>query len=200
MVQAAAERLFSDHQITFRNFIEQEGIPENPDLVVKFSGRYLTWDNASPVLASLAVYRKSLVAHPEHHKHLRRDEEPGESVKTHRRGWSLWWSRGRSAPPPDVASTSSMPTEDTSSMTTPPTSVPASPRSLPDDDDNVEARAAADGEEGDEFPLEDHTKHYAKTLRLTSDQLVRCCVTSLYLSTVLTDRFPFLRAGRKRWV
>lgn len=185
MVQAAAERLFSDHQITFRNFIEEEGIPENPDLVVKFAGRYLTWDNASPVLASLAVYRKSLVAHPEHHKHLRRDEGPGESVKTHRRGWSLWWSRGRSAPPPDVASTSSMPTEDTSSVATPPTSVPASPRSLSDDDSVEPPAQAEDGEEGDEFPHEDHTKHYAKTLRLTSDQLVRCggdfC---LYPSTV----------------
>ncbi|TKA53096.1 hypothetical protein B0A53_03976 [Rhodotorula sp. CCFEE 5036] len=168
--KAAAERLFSDHQITFRNFIEQEGIPENPDLVVKFAGRYLTWDNASPVLASLAVYRKSLVAHPEHHKHLRRDEGPGESVKTHRRGWSLWWSRGRSAPPPDVA-TSSMPTEDTSSVATPPTSVPASPRSLSDDNSVEPPVQAEDGEEGDEFPHEDHTKHYAKTLRLTSDQL-----------------------------
>ncbi|GAA5867929.1 hypothetical protein JCM3774_004727 [Rhodotorula dairenensis] len=170
--KAAADRLFSDHQITFNNFIDQEGIPENPDLVVKFSGRYLTWDNASPVLASLAVYRKSLIAHPEHHKHARRVEGSGESVKTHRRGWSLWWSRGRSAPPPDVASTSSLPKEeDTNSVTTPPTSAPASPKSLP-----VDAVEPSTGEgeqvgEGDEFPPEDHTKHYAKTLRLTSDQL-----------------------------
>ncbi|GAA5981356.1 hypothetical protein JCM10908_004080 [Rhodotorula pacifica] len=170
--KAAAERLFSDHQITFNNFIEQDAIPENPDLVVKFSGRYLTWDNASPVLASLAVYRKSLLAHPEHHKHVRREGESSEAAKTHRRGWSLWWSRGRSAPPPDVASTSSLPTEDTSSVATPPTSVPASPKSLPEDVVSpAPATEATKASEGDEFPLEDHTKHYAKTLRLTSDQL-----------------------------
>lgn len=83
-------------------------------------------------------------------------------------------------------------------MATPPTSVPASPRPLPDDDNVEPAAGAADGEEGDEFPLEDHTKHYAKTLRLTSDQLVRCCCVTLSVDG-LTDRFPSLRAGRKRW-
>ncbi|BGP52629.1 lipin Ned1 [Rhodotorula sphaerocarpa] len=165
--KAAAERLFADHQVSFNNFLEQDAIPENPDLVVKFSGRYLTWDNASPVLASLAIYRKSLVVRPEHHKPLPRDESGGDTAKRHRRGWSLWWGRGRSAPPPDVASTSSLPTEETSSVATPPTSVPASPRSLPEDAISPPVAPVAD----DDFPAEDNTKHYAKTLRLTSDQL-----------------------------
>lgn len=89
-------------------------------------------------------------------------------AKRHRRGWSLWWGRGRSAPPPDVASTSSLPTEETSSVATPPTSVPASPRSLPEDAISPPVAPVAD----DDFPAEDNTKHYAKTLRLTSDQLV----------------------------
>lgn len=169
--QAAVDRLFREHQVTFNEFMEQETIPDSPYLVVKYSSRYLTWDNASPVLASLAVYRKSLVEHPEHHRHV--DESAQQSKASHRRGWSLWWGRGRSETPPatDATSISSMPTAETSPPTSPPESPPDSPRSLPVADTPPFSRRATDGD--DEFPPEDHSKHYAKTLRLTSDQLVR---------------------------
>ncbi|GAA5997262.1 phosphatidate phosphatase PAH1 [Rhodotorula paludigena] len=167
--RAAVDRLFREHQVTFNEFMEQETIPDSPYLVVKYSSRYLTWDNASPVLASLAVYRKSLVEHPEHHRHV--DESAQQSKASHRRGWSLWWGRGRSETPPatDATSISSMPTAETSPPTSPPESPPDSPRSLPVADTPPFSRRATDGD--DEFPPEDHSKHYAKTLRLTSDQL-----------------------------
>ncbi|GAA5888764.1 hypothetical protein JCM6882_002843 [Rhodosporidiobolus microsporus] len=166
--KATADHLFSEHQITFAQFMEEETISDNPDLVIKYSGRYLTWDNASPVLASLAVYRKSLVDHPEHHRHV---DQSGatEPTKTHRRGWSLWW-RGRGGTPDDAASVVSAPTADTSAATSPPTSPPDSPRSMPVTD-TPPPISPAPAAEDDEFPVEDHSKHYAKTLRLTSDQL-----------------------------
>ncbi|GAA5986692.1 hypothetical protein JCM11641_001364 [Rhodosporidiobolus odoratus] len=167
--KATADTLFSEHQITFDQFMEEEGLSDNPDLVIKYSGRYLTWDNASPVLASLAVYRRSLVDHPEHHKHVA--PSASEPAKTsHRRGWSLWWGRNRAAQD-DANSVSSMPIA--SAATSPPTSPPDSPRSVPVDMMPVsDPVSPPQGPvEDDEFPEEDHTKHYAKTLRLTSDQL-----------------------------
>lgn len=106
--------------------MEQDAVTDHNDLVVKYGDRYLTWDNASPVLASLAVYRKSLVDHPEHHQ--RRVDE-GDAKRTGR-GWSSWWSR-RGTPTAEDASTVSLPATDTSPPTSPPISPPDSPRSLP---------------------------------------------------------------------
>ncbi|GAA6038625.1 hypothetical protein JCM8097_009453 [Rhodosporidiobolus ruineniae] len=171
-----ADRLFVDHQLTFAQFMEDDSISDNPDLVVKYAGRYLTWDNASPILASLAVYRKSLVDHPEHHRHIAGQAVSGDGAAsaqgkaTHRRGWSLWWGRNRAAQAADdAASVSSAPTADVSAPTSPPTSPPDSPRSLPAD--VVELLSPPPEMQEDDFPEEDHSKHYAKTLRLTSDQL-----------------------------
>jgi len=149
--------------------MEQSELTENPDLVVKYAGRYLTWDNASPVLASLAVYRKSLVDHPEHHKHIDR------TAKRSGRGWSLWWGRNRSSTVAgDAASAVSLSESETSPTTSPPMSPPESPQSGPVEDPPAFQPASPPPEvHEDDFPPEDHTKHYAKTLRLTSDQLVR---------------------------
>lgn len=94
-------------------------------MVVKYAGRYLTWDNASPVLASLAVYRKSLVDHPEHHRYV--DQSEVDLGKRSSRGWSLWWNRKGAA----AGSTVSLPTRETSPPTSPPFTRPASPISLP---------------------------------------------------------------------
>ncbi|GAA6064210.1 hypothetical protein JCM10212_001623 [Sporobolomyces blumeae] len=166
--QASTDRAFVDHQVTFNQFMEQSELTENPDLVVKYAGRYLTWDNASPVLASLAVYRKSLIDHPEHHRHIE------QSTKRTGRGWGLWWGRGKGAAAGDAASTASLPGSETSPPTSPPMSPPDSPRSVPTPDppafDQAPSRPPLK-QHDDEFPPEDNSKHYAKTLRLTSDQL-----------------------------
>ncbi|GAA5827197.1 hypothetical protein JCM11251_001166 [Rhodosporidiobolus azoricus] len=165
--KATADRLFSENQIIFSQFMDEETVSDNPDLVVKYAGRYLTWDNAAPVLAALAVYRKSLVDHPEHHRHI--DESAShEPAKSHRRGWSLWWRRGGA--PDDAASIASAPTAEVSAATSPLTSPPDSPRTMPITDTPPVA-SPAPFREDDEFPVEDHSKHYAKTLRLTSEQL-----------------------------
>ena len=169
---------------------------DHNDLVVKYGDRYLTWDNASPVLASLAVYRKSLVDHPEHHQ--RRVDEA--EAKRSGRGWGSWWSR-KGAPSADEASTASLPATDTSPPTSPPISPPDSPKSLPIFDASpphspeqvsgcrvsvtfstsdllLSHQVVADGKELD-------MKHYAKTLRLTSDQLVSLCPNRLGLTLTL---------------
>ncbi|GAA6018276.1 hypothetical protein JCM11491_005138 [Sporobolomyces phaffii] len=165
----SADRAFLEQQVTFNQFMEQSELTENPDLVVKYAGRYLTWDNASPVLASLSVYRRSLVDHPEHHRHV------DQTSKRSGRGWSLWWGRNRNSNNlGDSASTASLPGSETSPPTSPPMSPPDSPRSVPTSDPTPFEPAASSPPpqvHEDDFPPEDHTKHYAKTLRLTSDQL-----------------------------
>lgn len=118
------QRSFTEHQVSFGQFMEHDDITDHGNLVVKYGGRFLTWDNASPVLASLAVYRKSLVDHPEHHKRLIQEGINEEDKRPSR--WGSWWNR-------KAESTTSLPlpTQDTTPPVSPPTSTPASPRSLP---------------------------------------------------------------------
>jgi phosphatidate phosphatase LPIN len=138
-------------------------VTDHSDLVVKYGGRYLTWDNASPVLASLAVYRKSLVDHPEHHRHVNQSEV---DTKRPGRGWSSWWSRKGGG----AESTISLPAREMSPPVSPPMSPPDSPRSLPILESSV-TEPVSPVFEAVKVDA-DHKKHYAKTLRLTSDQLV----------------------------
>ncbi|SCZ91362.1 BZ3500_MvSof-1268-A1-R1_Chr1-2g01360 [Microbotryum saponariae] len=170
--RAADEHAFAEHQVTFTQFMEHESVADHSDLVVKYGGRYLTWSNASPVLASLAVYRKSLVDHPEHHPSL----ESG--AKSGRRGWSSWWRGSRDR------STTSLPVKESpdGAPTSPPISPPDSPRSLPARLDSPTPSSPALSASGDNAtsapgPVtgpeggNNSGKHYAKTLRLTSEQL-----------------------------
>lgn len=109
--------------------MEQEAVTDHNDLVVKYGDRYLTWDNASPVLASLAVYRKSLVEHPEHHQRRidKNAERPG-------RGWGSWW---RSKGTQNAEEAVSLPATDASPPASPPVSPPESPKSSPAVDTQV---------------------------------------------------------------
>lgn len=173
--------MFAEHQVTFSQFMEHADVTEHSDLVVKYGDRYLTWDNASPLLASLSVYRKSLIDHPEYHKHVSSTED--ETSRT-TRGWRSWWSsRGSSSLPPDAQSQSSAPTSRTSPPTSPPMSPPDSPRSAPVPEHNDSSPPASPP-----FPAvedDENRKHYAKTLRLTSEQLV-CRISVLTGEQTLT--------------
>lgn len=121
-VQNLDEKAFVEKQITFSQFMEQDDIAKHPDLVVKYDNRFLTWDTASPVLASLAVYRKSLIDHPEHHRKVDQSELEG---KTRARSWSLWFSKR------GATSSVSLPAQESSPPTSPGVSPPASPRTAP---------------------------------------------------------------------
>ncbi|KAK4049622.1 lipin Ned1 [Microbotryomycetes sp. JL221] len=161
--------VFAEHQVTFSQFMEHADVCDHHDLVVKYGDRFLTWDNAPPLLASLSVYRKSLVEHPEHHKHFSSSED---ETKRTSRGWRSWWSsRGTAAQSvaTDNQSQSSAPLSHTTPPTSSPPSPPDSPRSMPLPD-----KADSSPPASPPFVAQDakgNNKHYAKTLRLTSDQL-----------------------------
>lgn len=111
--------------MTFSQFVEHD-ITDQSNLVVKYGGRFLTWDNASPVLASLAVYRKSLVDHPEHHRHLEQSLNSKRMASS--KGWGMWWNRKSGG----VSTTSlpSLPGPDLGPPS-PPITRPSSPVSMP---------------------------------------------------------------------
>lgn len=131
---------FDAHRITFRRFVEDPSIVDQPNLVIKYGSRYvpldsesgsdsrlmrwsssyLTWQNASPVLAALAVYRRSLLP-PVTSSPPAQKSEGASSVTAVTKpskgyAWSRWWRRGESAGIPLDKDTSPVPAQVASSM------------------------------------------------------------------------------------
>lgn len=175
--EALDAQAFQDRKVSFGQFIDQPDVVNHQALVMKYHGRYLTWENASPVLASLAIYRKSL---PEDYAKNMQEGIPNEGTPTSAgaekrsyRPWARWWTKSRSDTVLPLR-------QETSPTTSPRPSPPPSPRSLPvmDEDKNLppapeEVLPSNDTSLATELPDADvkPTKNYAKTLRLTSDQL-----------------------------
>ncbi|GHJ88552.1 hypothetical protein NliqN6_4954 [Naganishia liquefaciens] len=149
---------FNAERITFRRFVEDPSIVDQPNLVIKYGSSYLTWQNASPVLAALAVYRRSLL--PPAPSVLPAQKSQGNSpasVSTKPSkgyAWSRWWRRGESAGIPLEKDSSPAPAQATSNAQSAIS--------------NQAAKTRINTESPDEHQ---NKKYYAKTLRLTSDQL-----------------------------
>lgn len=164
--------------MTFAQFVDPEsaGFAENPDLILKYENRYLSWDTAAPILASLAVYRRSLTEHPENIATTPGVDDGDKPAKT---GWGAWWRSGRTtAAQTQEAETASLPSL---RAHTPALSVSTSPLTSPDALDGADLNPLDTPVSGklslvEDLDLDtvpnDPRKHYAKTLRLTSDQLV----------------------------
>jgi phosphatidate phosphatase LPIN len=129
----------------------------------------LTWDNAAPVLASLAIYQKSISSPSPVPESLPGDKPSKGSVG---RSWSRWFSKSKSD-----TNVVPFPTSDSRPTSPPP--------SHSDTDVNRAIRSRSPSlelplDEADTTigpdPLTVHStgqdsRHFAKTLRLTSDQL-----------------------------
>lgn len=81
---------------------------------------YLTWQNASPVLAALAVYRRSLLPPATSGLTAQKSEDdvpasvPSKPSKGY--AWSRWWRRGESAGIPLEKDSSPAPPAGTASL------------------------------------------------------------------------------------
>lgn len=185
-VQERDDYNFEENKVSFQRFVDDDQVVDDERLVVRYNSRYLTWESASAVLATLSLYRKTLSA-----AEMDRSESAGgndgaldgENLNTQPRAsvWSRWWNRKGALA---SASTSNPPTLENQeegagkeSSTSPPT--PGLPRSLDrsrtdsvletgnlDTPRPAGATSSSKGKEGAESK-----KTYAKTLRLTSDQL-----------------------------
>nr|XP_019050786.1 hypothetical protein I302_01228 [Kwoniella bestiolae CBS 10118]OCF29716.1 hypothetical protein I302_01228 [Kwoniella bestiolae CBS 10118] len=145
---------FKRNRITFQKFIEDPSVVDDPRLMVKYNSiRYRTWSTDYRLLYALSMYRRTLLPPPSSPT-LPSLSDAGLPNQPPNRpssgyGWSRWWRRGQSSSSASVA-------PPTRSNTTPSEGPPASP---PAEQPVPEPAETPEG------------KQYAKTLRLSSDQL-----------------------------
>ncbi|KDN51985.1 LNS2-domain-containing protein [Tilletiaria anomala UBC 951] len=165
--QDADEYNFEENRVSYGRFLEDADLVNDVRLVVKYNGTLLTWENASTVMATLSLYRQSLPAKPDG------AEAPGEidGAVAQSSRWRRWWNRGSTpmlqTPQGDADGTFAKPPTGSSlgrSSTDTALVLGQDVRNAEPREDSGKPAPAAGG------PA--HTnKVYAKTLRLTSDQL-----------------------------
>lgn len=164
--QGIIER-FDDNKISYQRFLDDENVVNDERLVVLYNGRYLTWENASTVLATLSLYRKTLGASMDSHHAALADTDSGRQAQG-ASVWRRWWYRNRGETPPAQSSSSSE-------------AAPA-PLERANTDSVLDVKAAEEsrkeaellvgqGPLSEQKTMNEQPKVYAKTLRLTSDQL-----------------------------
>lgn len=177
---------FDSHRVTNDQFMKSADILQNSHLFVRFQDRLFGWENGHPILATLDLYRRAL---------LQTQPRPATSSKG---TWSRWWGRGQART--RTTTEESVPTltgesdqhseqtlspegkarhkEPTRSSTLPPSS-DKPPALIPSPSAPQIQTVHEVHESEDTTAVEADTtvstvtqqKHYAKTLRLTSDQL-----------------------------
>nr|CAD7410327.1 unnamed protein product [Timema poppensis] len=55
-----SEKSFCQHQVTYEGLNKNPDLLENPDLVVRFCGKYLSWKAAAPQIISVLLFHKHL--------------------------------------------------------------------------------------------------------------------------------------------
>jgi len=96
MGSVAAAEVFEAHRISAVDFTSSApSIIKNPNLVIKFQERYMTWEKASPLVLGMAVYGLDLPVEPkdtipveQDHALKSRDNDLGSSSAGRR--WRLW--------------------------------------------------------------------------------------------------------------
>ncbi|PWN28559.1 LNS2-domain-containing protein [Jaminaea rosea] len=167
---------FKDSRISFQRFLDDPDVVNDERLVVLYEGRFLTWVDSSTVLATLSLYRRVYASASQ--------AEAGEGVDSlpsaqgpRASVWSRWWNRNKqpaAAQPPPFERESTAPPE---------VGAPAARAHAPIPLERAESDTALlsqqnqkqseDVKEKKPQPPRDSSKSktYAKTLRLTSDQL-----------------------------
>ncbi|UZJ55128.1 hypothetical protein CBS101457_004448 [Exobasidium rhododendri] len=166
---------FEENQVSYQRFLDDEGLVNDERLVIRYNGKLLTWENASAVLATLSLYRKTLGMTLEKGQHSSIDHSaPVDVSHEDQRGggvWRRWWNRSK-----ETGNEERRMSSDQSK-----TVFKDLPRPLDraNTDSILDAKAAHEAAEEAKRKAEDAQhpkgeepqKTYAKTLRLTSDQL-----------------------------
>ncbi|ORY31310.1 Lipin/Ned1/Smp2-domain-containing protein [Naematelia encephala] len=178
--------IFIRSRVSLQTFVEEPTLVNDDRLVVRFQSKYYTWRNGYRLLYALSRYRHSLAPPNLSESSLPSLLDLGVSADAGSRptsgyGWSRWWRRGQTqaTSPPDPQSAPPL------SSLTPTISASEQP---------VSASMPS-------VPMSD--KQYAKTLRLSSDQLkqldlkpgpntVQFSVTSSYSGNAVCSARIFL--------
>ncbi|KAG0171948.1 hypothetical protein DFQ28_011742 [Apophysomyces sp. BC1034] len=154
--------VFVQQQITFDNFLRNPNLLNDRRLVFRYEGRFYAAGQTGSLFTSLLVFRKPLTAVEEEAHETR----IAESKDTHSfgRGWRQWWNSSSTAVPAERRDDDTENGEQdttTYTATTKATSVGWT----------AEEMAGEMAEEEEANPIFPPRKRYAKTLRLTSEQL-----------------------------
>lgn len=150
---------FEDNKISYQRFLEDDQVVNDERLVIRYNQRYLTWENASTVLATLSLYRQTLGLTLEDSQDETTDsrnqrDQDGSSV------WRRWWGRNRESV-----------TDDATSLKLSSKNLSRAQTDSALDTKNVENAQIDVTEVKEDAKPKPTPKRYAKTLRLTSDQL-----------------------------
>ncbi|KAI8056705.1 Lipin/Ned1/Smp2-domain-containing protein [Syncephalis plumigaleata] len=173
------EQLFNRHIIDYRTFEQHPALLYDHRMVVRYNGRYYSWMTAAPVIMSLLVFQRALpeetivafangdllppaLLEQQHRQQMQMQAQRQQQQKPQVEGsggWRTWWSRTTSPPPqPSSSSSTVFPDSATSTGATSTGGAAAAPLAYPTPSRRVKKRSPVS---------------YAKTLRLTSDQLTQ---------------------------
>ncbi|KAI8360762.1 Lipin/Ned1/Smp2-domain-containing protein [Choanephora cucurbitarum] len=150
--------LFSDRQISYDAFVHNPSILNDPRLVFRYNNHYFAASHNHPLFTSLLIFKKP----SEHKDTLNHKTSDSRDTYSYGRGWRQWLSRSSSAEPVPTLDHSQETHQDPSyeerttfTTTTKTTSVGWTKEQETQENSTLFAKR----------------KNYAKTLRLTSDQL-----------------------------
>lgn len=173
--QMPADSEFESSRISREDFAKRPEIVQDPHLFVRFRSRYFGWDNGSPILATLELYRTAFI-------------ESQAKAAPSKGTWKRWWGRGnnrsRTVTEESTTSTSTEQAkadaaaiaekEAATAVTQPLLGPSLSQAETAVDEKETSAESLREDSPTDRDTQSDavaQPKHYAKTLRLTSDQL-----------------------------
>ncbi|CEH13984.1 Protein involved in plasmid maintenance/nuclear protein involved in lipid metabolism [Ceraceosorus bombacis] len=183
--------LFDENRVSFQRFMGDPDIVNDERLVVRYNERFMTWENASAVLATLSLCRKTMSAALLADQAARTAGTSADAQAPPQAGerasvWSRLWNRKRttaSAADLEAVQSASAASEDQASLQGGSLRFPPAPLDRSHTDSELASGPAAvkpsdvgNDAAGPAIPMPSRApkvthKTYAKTLRLSSDQL-----------------------------
>ncbi|PWY98213.1 LNS2-domain-containing protein [Testicularia cyperi] len=172
---------FAENRVSFQRFVHDEEVVNDERLVIRYHDRFLTWENASAVLATLSLYRRTLSTPSIDGKGATGGDEDEAITRSSRASyWSRWWKRS-SKSIPDLKQVSQAQEEQhqsnvedeqqRSGHSTPSGIGRSNTDSILDTDLPSPSKMDSANSAAQLAAARGSQKTYAKTLRLTSDQL-----------------------------
>ncbi|KAJ3346883.1 hypothetical protein HDU91_006930 [Kappamyces sp. JEL0680] len=143
-----ADLQFVAHQLDFADICNRPEIVTSPTSIYRINGFYHSWSTAAPIIMSQVLYQKPLSVHG-----LRQTLKSEVKASTSQ-GWFSWGrsSGAKKSPAPALRPKASEP-------------ILSSPKRFPEDSPRLSSRSLSP------VPEARKKQNYAKSLRLTSDQL-----------------------------
>jgi phosphatidate phosphatase LPIN len=163
--------LFNDKQVSYDAFVHNPSILNDPRLVFRYNNHYFAAVENSALFTSLLVFKKPL----DEEDYATKKVSDSRDSYSYGRGWRQWLSRSSSANPTPTVGKDELSTSESQQQETPETKVP---EQEPFGDQTTFTTTTKTTSVGwnpdntqDDEPVFTKQKNYAKTLRLTSEQL-----------------------------